>query len=146
MIKKLLLAMAIIAGIGVTASARDTYAHDASALPQAAQSTLANNFKAGVTVVKIDKDLGRVSEYEAILSDGTEVSFDRDGNWKNVEVSARGSVPSFFVPKAVSDYVKKAHPGQKVIGIEKNRSGYEVEITNGLDLKFNSQGQFQRYD
>ena len=146
MLKKLFLSIAIVAAAAISVSARDTYAHSASALPQAAQTTLANNFKSKVTVVKIDKDLGRVSEYEAILSDGTEVSFDRDGNWKNVEVSAKGSVPSFFVPKAVSDYVKKTHPGQKVIGIEKSRSGYEVEISNGIDMKFDRQGQFHRYD
>lgn len=146
MIKKLLLSLALVAGMAATASARDTYAHSASALPQAAQTTLSNNFKSKVTVVKIDKELGRVSEYEAILSDGTEVSFDRDGNWKNVEVSAKGSVPSFFVPKTISEYVRKTHPGQKVIGIEKSRSGYEVEITNGIDMKFDTRGQFQRYD
>lgn len=146
MIKKLLLAFVAIIGMTVTASAADSYAHDASVLPKAAQTILSNNFKAKVTVVKIEKDFGRVSDYEAILSDGTEVSFDRDGNWKNVEVSANSRVPSFFIPKAISEFIKKEQPGQKVIGIEKKRNGYEVELTNGVDMKFNSQGQFLKYD
>lgn len=146
MIKKILLAFIAIIGMTVTASAADAYAHDASVLPKAAQTILSNNFKAKVTVVKIEKDFGKVSEYETILSDGTEVSFDRNGNWKNVEVSANGSVPAFFIPKAISEFIKKEQPKQKVIGIEKKRNGYEVELTNGVDMKFNSQGQFLRYD
>lgn len=146
MIKKLLLAFVAIIGMTATASAADAYAHDASVLPKAAQTILSNNFKAKVTVVKIDKDFGRVSSYEAILSDGTEVSFDRDGNWKNVEVSANSKVPSSFVPKAISEFIKKEQPGQKVIGIEKKRNGFEVELTNGVDMKFNAQGQFLKYD
>ena len=68
-------------------------------LPKAAQTTIANNFKAKVSVVKIDKDFGRISEYEAILTDGTEISFDRDGNWDNVEVNKSASVPSSLIPE-----------------------------------------------
>ncbi len=146
MIKKIFLALIAIVSMTATVSAADEYAHDASVLPKAAQTILSNNFKAKVTVVKIEKDFGKVSEYEAILSDGTEVSFDRNGNWKNIEVSANSSVPSFFVPKEISEFIKKEQPKQKVIGIEKKRNGYEVELTNGVDMKFNSQGQFLKYD
>lgn len=146
MIKKLLLTLVVFIGMATTATAGETYVHDASVLPQAAQTILANNFKAKVSLVKIDKDFGRVSEYEVILTNGSEVKFDREGNWKNVEVSIKNSVPTYFVPKSIADYIKKNHPGQKVIGIEKNRGGYEVEITNGIEIKFNNQGEFRKYD
>lgn len=146
MIKKILLTIAIVLGLSTAAMARDTYAHDASVLPQAAQTTLKNNMKAKVSVVKIEKTLGRVEEYEVIMNDGTEVTFDRDGNWQNVEVNRNSSVPSGFVPKAIAEFVKKNHSGQKIIGIEKDRKGYEVEITNGIDMKFDRDGNFLRYD
>ncbi len=123
MIKKIFLALIAIVSMTATVSAADEYAHDASVLPKAAQTILSNNFKAKVTVVKIEKDFGKVSEYEAILSDGTEVSFDRNGNWKNIEVSANSSVPSFFVPKEISELRKKEQTRLKLIRIERNRTG-----------------------
>lgn len=144
--KKILFALIAILGIAVCTQARDTYAHDASVLPKAAQTTIADNFKAKVSVVKIDKDFGRVSDYGAILTDGTEISFDRDGNWENVEVSNSKSVPSAFVPKAIQDYVSKNQKGTRIVGIDKERNGFDVELSNGVEMKFDKAGNFQRYD
>lgn len=144
--KKLLLVLTMLTCIIGYTSAKDTYAHDASALPKAAQTVIANNFKAKVSLVKIEKDFGRVSEYEVILTDGTEISFDRDGNWENVEVNNTKSVPSSIVPKAIRAYVAKTHPGQRIVGIDKERKGYEIELSNGIDMKFDKAGQFLRYD
>ncbi len=143
--KKFLLIMAMVVGIA-TASARDKYSHDINTLPTAAQTTLKNNFKASVSHIKIDKELGRVSEYDVVLTDGSEISFDRNGNWKDVEVRKSGSVPSSFVPTAIANYIKKTQKNVKVIGIEKKKSGYEVELSNGVDMKFNSKGEFLRHD
>lgn len=146
MIKRLFIALIAVAGISTAAMARDTYAHDASVLPQAAQMTLAKNFKAEVSVVKIEKDFGRVSEYEVVLSDGTEITFDRDGNWDNIEVRKTMKIPSAFIPAAIAKYVKTNMSGENIVGIDKDRSGYDVELSNGVDMKFNKNGQFVRYD
>ena len=124
----------------------DTYGHDAAMLPVAAQTTLKANFKAGVSLVKVDKDFGRVSEYEVILTDGTEVTFDRAGNVKEVETAAANAVPSALVPQNIRSYVKNTHSGTRIVGYEVKRSGYEVTLSNGLELKFNKQGNFVKYD
>lgn len=144
--KKFLLMLGLLIGITAAASAKDTYAHDASVLPEAARTTIANNFKSKVSVVKIDKDFGRISEYEVTLTDGTEISFDSKGNWENVETNNAKSVPAGFIPKAISDYVAKNQPNTRIVGIDKERNGYEVELSNGVDIKFNKDGQFVRYD
>ncbi|MDE7458256.1 MAG: PepSY-like domain-containing protein [Muribaculaceae bacterium] len=144
--KKLLLMLGLVLGISAVASAKDTYAHDDSVLPEAARTTIANNFKSKVSVVKIEKDFGRISEYEVILSDGTEISFDRNGNWENVETSNSKSVPSSMVPKAISDYVAKNQPKTRIVGIDKERNGYEIELSNGVDMKFDAKGNFKKYD
>lgn len=146
MIRKLLIAIIAILSVSVSATARDTYARDASVLPKSAQTILANNFKSKVSIVKIDKSFGRVSEYEVVLTDGTEITFDRNGNWDNIEVANTGAIPSALIPEAISGYVKKNQPGQKIIGIDKERSGYEIELSNGVEIKFDHQGQFVRYD
>lgn len=138
--------MMIVAGVSATMAAKDIYAHDASVLPASARTTLANNFKAKVSVVKMDKDFGVISEYEAILTDGSEVSFDKKGNWKNVEVKMGSAVPAGFVPAAIRNHVKKVQPGQQIVGIEKKRGGYEVDLSNGVEMKYNRKGEFIRYD
>lgn len=144
--KKFLLSLVAIVGIALFTQAKDTYAHDASVLPKAAQTVIAKNFKAKVSVVKIDKDFGRISEYEAILTDGTEISFDRDGNWENVEVGNNSSVPAAFVPEAIRRYVAANQSGQRIVGIDKERHGYDVELSNGVEMKFDKAGTFLRYD
>lgn len=130
----------------LSASARDIYSHDASVLPAAAHTILKNNFKAKVSHIKIDKDFGRITEYDVVLTDGTEISFDSKGNWKDVEVGVNAAVPAAFVPAAISAYVKANQNNAKIVGIEKHRSGYDVELSNGVDMKFNSEGKFLRYD
>lgn len=85
--KRIILGLLMIAGLSLAADAKDTYGHDASVLPKAAQSVIKKNFKTRVGVVKIDKDFGRISEYEATLTDGSEITFDRDGNWKEIETN-----------------------------------------------------------
>lgn len=136
----------MVLGLTTAMSARDTYAHDASVLPQAARTTIANNFKAKVSVVKIDKTLGHIKEYEVVLTDGNEISFDNKGNWENVETSNTTSVPNGFVPEAIRKYVAKNQKGARIVGIERERNGYDVELSNGIDMKFNNAGQFLRYD
>ncbi len=137
--------MAVLIGV-FTAYARDTYSHDINTLPAAAQTIVKNNFKAGVSHIKIDKDFGRVSEYDVVLTDGSEITFDSKGNWKDIEMRANASVPAALVPEAIKAYVKQNQKKVKITGIEKNRSGYEVELSNGVEMKFNSEGKFIRYD
>lgn len=144
--KRIILALLLIAGIGLGASARDKYSRDPNVLPIAARTALKNNFKGKISVIKIDKDFGRISDYEVILTDGSEVKFDNKGNWKEIESSPKGSVPAKLVPKPISDYVKAHQRKARIIGIEKERNGFEVELSNGIDLKFDSRGRFLKYD
>ena len=146
MFKKLMIAVIALAGITATASARDGYTRDVNVLPMTAQTTITNNFKSKISLIKVEKSLGHVSEYEVILTDGTEISFDSKGNWENVEVKASGSVPSSFVPAAIAKYVKDNQRGQKIVGIERERHGYDVELSNGVEMKFDKSGVFIRYD
>lgn len=122
------------------------YVHDGSVLPQAAQAVIKKNFKSKVSVVKIDKTLGKITEYEVVLTDGSEITFDAKGNWKEVETAKNKNVPSGFIPKAISDYVSKNHKGQKIVGIEIKHDGYEIDLSNGIDIRFNKAGDFVKYD
>lgn len=146
MLKRLMIAVIALAGITASASARNGYSRDVNDLPKAAQTVIADNFKAKVSMIKIEKSLGRVSEYEVILTDGTEISFDRNGNWESIEVKADGAVPSKFILEPIAKFIKDNQHGKKIIGIERERNGYDVELANGVDMKFDKNGNFLRYD
>ena len=137
----MLMAIAVVA----TASARDTYSRTPAVLPAAAQTAL-KNFKAGVSIVKIDTNGGIVRDYEVIMTDGSEIEFDASGNWTAVEVGRGKAVPAAFVPAAIQNYVKANHAKARVIGIEKDRRGYDVDLSTGVDIKFDTAGNFIRVD
>jgi len=78
--------------------------------------------------------------YEVRLSDGTEVDFDKKGNWDNVDCKTK-AVPASLVPAAIAQYVTAHYPNTVIVKIDKERGGYEIELSNDLDLKFNSKGK-----
>lgn len=142
--KKFFMSLALIAGFSLGASARDEYSTDASILPEAAQTVITDNFKSEVSSIKIERTLGSVSEYEVTLTDGTEISFDRFGDWESVEAERSAAVPSSIVLAPIRDYVAKNYAGAKITGIERDRRGIEVDLSNGIDLHFSHTGKFYR--
>lgn len=143
--KKLFLGL-MLAAVAVAPALADTYVNNDSALPVAAKEVIKKNFKSKVSLVKVDKDFGRIDEYEVKLSDGSEITFDSKGNWKEVEAASTKSVPASFVPKTVSQYVKKNHGGSNIVSIERKRGGYDVKLSNGIEMKFDKSGRFKKYD
>lgn len=144
--KKLMMIAVMALSVVFAASARDEYSRDVNVLPIAAKTILKNNFKSGVNHIKIDRELGNIKDYTVILVDGTEVEFDKYGNWTDIEVAPNKSVPVNMLPKGIMDYVKANQKGTRIVGIEKNRNGYDVELSNGVEMKFNSDGVFKKYD
>lgn len=106
-----------------------------SELPEAAQTFITKYFsKDQVRKVEIDNGYRGV-EYEVDFESGAEVDFKSDGNWKEVK-AARGSVvPAAIVPSAIANYVKTNFNGQSIVEISHMRGGYEVELSNGIELK-----------
>ena len=143
--KKLILILAITIG-ALTASAGTSKTHDVNVLPETAQSILKENFKAEVSHIKIGKEFGQIREYDVVMTDGSEISFDKHGNWKEVEVSRFTSVPSDIIPNPINTFVRNNEKNAKVTGIEKKNYGYDVELSNGKDVKFTEKGKFIRYD
>ncbi|MDE7409574.1 MAG: PepSY-like domain-containing protein [Muribaculaceae bacterium] len=143
--KKLMFILAVLFGV-MTASARDNYSHDVDILPDAAKTVIDRNFKSDISHIKIGKEFGKIRKYEVILTDGCEISFDKHGNWKEVEVGSANSVPAALIPSPISTFITNNQSKAKVTGIEKNAYGYDVALSNGVDVKFSEKGKFIRYD
>ncbi len=143
--KKLFLILAITIG-ALTASAGTSRTHDVNVLPEAAQAILKENFTAEVSHIKIGKEFGRIREYDVVMTDGSEIYFDKHGNWMEVEVAPNTAVPADIIPNPINNFVKDNEKNAKVTGIEKKNYGYEVELSNGKDVRFTEKGKFIRYD
>lgn len=114
-------------------------------LPQNGQKFITSYFGAKqVSTVLMDNDYFS-KEYEVILANGTKIELDKNGDWKEVD-GKRNAIPTSFIPKSIGAYVKKSFPNAKIKKVEKKRFKYEVELTNGLDLEFDSKGNFTRID
>ena len=106
-------------------------------LPVAAQKFLKAHFaEQSLTYAKVDGYMFDV-DYEVRLADGTKIDFDRKGNWTNVERKAV-ALPEKLVPTKIAEYVAKHYTGSKVVKIERNKRSFEVELSNGLELTFDT--------
>ncbi len=114
---------------------------DKSELPQASQEFIAKYF-ANAQIKKVEKDNGRRgTEYEVDFTNGAEVEFMTDGTWKDVKAAKGDVVPSDLVPEAIAKYVEANYSGKTIVEISRLRGGYEIELSNGTELKLTEQAQ-----
>lgn len=107
-------------------------------LPQAAQIFISTKFKdKKVMLVKKEMKM-RIVNYDVMLNDGTKLKFDGKGEWTEIDCKP-SAVPATLVPTAIVNYVKKNYPNVKIIQIERDRWGYEIDLSNGFDIRFNKQ-------
>ena len=117
----------------------------ADRLPGAARSFI-NEYFAENTISYIKKDRGLANiSYEVVLQDGTEIEFDKSGNWDSIDCK-RNAVPAGLVPDAISEYVQVNFPGQLIVKIDREAFGYEIELSSDLELKFDKNGKMLEID
>ncbi|MGV3460586.1 MAG: PepSY-like domain-containing protein [Flavobacterium sp.] len=129
---------------GFTANAQDRII-TVKELPARAQTFINQHYK-GVAVVQAseDKDLFE-TDYKVYLTNGTEIDFDDDGYWEEIE-NKRNALPGEVVPQQIAKHIKKHHKFQKITQIDKNHDGYDVTLANGTELEFDRQRNFVKYD
>ena len=128
----------------VSTFARDRFI-SAEQLPANAMTFIQNTFPGqSISYAKYDKDFTKAS-YEVRLDNGVELDFDKSGAWDKVDCKY-SAVPANIVPAAIAKYVKTHFPGAQIVKIDKERYGYDVELSNDLELKFNRNGQLKQID
>jgi hypothetical protein len=118
---------------------------EAGELPQAARLFVETHFSTA-TYSRIEKQKVADSDgsiYDVHLSNGFEIDFDADGDWTDVDGNNQ-QVPSSIIPEPIMVYVASQYANTYVTTIEIENNGYEVELNNGIDLVFDSNGNFIR--
>lgn len=136
--KKILLAVALLLTIATSAFASKDKAITFNQLPGKAQTFIKSYFaKVDVSFAKMDKEIFD-TEYKVLLTDGTKLEFDGNGEWKSVDCRY-ADVPGDIVPQQIRKLVEQKYPGTKIIKIEKeDRGRIEVKISNRFKLEFDS--------
>lgn len=113
-------------------------------LPSAAKTYINTNFEGDkVVFASIDDDLIR-PDYDVRLASGTELQFSNSGALE--KVSSHQGISADLIPQSIRDYVAAHFPSAGYREYEIGRRTYEVTLTNGLELKFNSVFQVVEID
>lgn len=142
--KKILFAfVALVMSVSAANAVVDTYTIKRENLPQEAREMLDEHFpKAKVSYIKVDRHLLKKTDYDVKLTNGATVEFSNKGKWTSVDCGKKG-VPEALVPQAVRKHVAKNHPKATIVSIAKRDAGYDVGLSDGLELRFNLLGQFK---
>ena len=105
-------------------------------IPAAAQKFVKDNFTDN-TVVLVTKDDDVALDYEVMFDNGTVLHFSSKGILEKIEAYKEG-VPQYLIPKKIQEYVSATYPGVFYREYEIDRGKYEVKLSNGLELTFNS--------
>lgn len=115
-----------------------------SQLPENAQTFLTTNFPA-VQVTRVEKDS---DGYDVRMANGYEVEFTKSGEFDHVDCG-QDPVPQSILdllPAPIAEYVDTNYPGQYIEEINKENFGYEIDLSGGTELEFDTTGNFLRVD
>ena len=145
-VRKLLMFLPILLGVWMLSGCDDDEKKiDLGELPAKARSFIDNYFH-GTDIRSIvqEKENGH-KEYQVELSDGTDLEFDEDGGWTNIECHFN-PIPTGILHAKVEAKVEELHPKAFIYGVEKEPGGYVVEVTaaDGIDwdMRFNTQFEY----
>ena len=103
----------------------------------------------GISKDEFERRLGKIGFGDCykvkVMSDGLKVEFNSKGEWKEI---SRKSAPidDRFVPQQIRKNVASRWPEARFRKIERYRQGYEVELSNGLELKYNKNFKLAEID
>jgi len=130
--KKLIFAFIAIVCFGFSS----TMAQNTNANPAITQFVTQHFPDATVQMVMPDDD-----DIDVVLNDYTKIEFRRNNEWKKVDCehsTTFTAVPATLVPEQITAYVTANFPNAIIKKLEKNFRSWEIELNNGLELKFNS--------
>lgn len=106
--------------------------------PTEAITTFVNTYFPKASVLNINSEW---DEYEVRLSDGTKLEFRLNLEWKQIDCkhsTLYPNVPAELVPEQIKTYVSSSFPNALIRKIERKILGWEIKLSNGLEVKFNN--------
>ncbi|UTC67797.1 MULTISPECIES: PepSY-like domain-containing protein [unclassified Treponema] len=113
-------------------------------LPEKAQSYVKAHFP-DAKPVKVEKEKDGLSvKYELKLDNMIDLDFNSKGEITGIDGNLK--LPDSVIPEKILEYVKKNYPDNHITDWNLEKKTQEVELDNGLELKFDLKGKFLRMD
>ena len=142
--KKLITLLLSLSVFAISAKADDRPI-DFDQLPSAAKTFIQTDFPSlSISFITRDVDLLDTT-YDVHFTNGLKLEFNSKGSWKEIG-HAKAAIDTKYVPKEIRDCVSARWPDAAVKKIERYRQGYEVELTNRLELKFDKHFRLAEID
>lgn len=123
----------------------DDYLIEFVSLPSQARNLVNTHFE-GSTVTLVRQRYAPDSDgvvYELFLT-GYEIKFDINGKWIKIDGNNKNPLPQSLygteIPMVIKTNVAAAYPNQSIVEIERKLYGFEVELSNDVDLQFKADG------
>ncbi len=143
--RRLLLAL-LVSIFSLTNLSAEEKVINQSNLPQKAKTFLAAHYTTHKISIATEERGFFDKDYKVILTNGTKLEFDGDGNWTEIECKNNSNIPLTLAPEKIAKYIKASFPSNTIKKIEKNKKFIEVELNNDIELEFNSNGDLVRVD
>ena len=118
-------------------------------LPSTAQDFMRQHFSA-ISVEEVNENsnwrIWEDDKFEVRLSNGIEVDFDENGNVIEIDSQNNEAIPPTALPSKIASYLQANYAGVQVIGWEKQGKDQEVELADGTEIEFDSEGNFRKLD
>lgn len=140
-IKKLLI-ISLILGLSSSIVFAD-WIVPVTALPQKSRAFINSTFP-GVQIWKVERDGGK---FEVKLSNGVDIDFYMNGDWKDID-GGWVTIPFSVLPPSVANTVKQTYPQAAIIDAEKEWGNYKIKLNNFMELYITANGQLigQKFD
>jgi hypothetical protein len=117
-------------------------------LPAVSRTFIETHF-ADVEITAIVKEReGLDTDYTVYLANGFDIDFTKSGEWDDVDGHSL-TVPESILallPQTLLQHIVKTFPTLSIIEVNRERYGYEIGLSNDMDLKFDSNGRFTGID
>lgn len=114
-------------------------------VPNSLRQFVVTHYGKEVTITRAERERkGEGFEYEVKLSNGAEIDYGISDEW--LEIEDVNGVPQAIVGETIAAHVKANHPNAKIVKIEREARGFEVKLSNGLELVYDRAGRFLRLD
>lgn len=113
-------------------------------LPTKAQTFLETHFGGNSGILNITKD----NDSYDVIYDKFKIEFDLDGEWDSIDGTINrqsNAIPSTviaLIPSTIAEYVAVNYGEAKIIEVDREPWGYEIDLDNNIDLKFDLDGKF----
>ena len=115
-----------------------------SELPAEMKAYISTHFPSN-TILQVVKDVdGLTKTYDVLLSERISLEFNRQK--EIIDIDSEIALPNSVIPEQIRQYVTANYPSNVITDWELDDRNQQVQLNNGLDLKFNMNGDFLRID